>query len=601
MNYSRPVTSHQSPVTSHQSPVTSHQSPATVPAERHILLTGRTLQALARLHFDVRPLLATDSRLRLTYSTHPGSQFESGARQLSNQLTHTVIPWSEVNALQPDLTISASAHHDLPDLPGKLLLLPHGAGHGRRRTGIDGVSGVSADQLRGHSGNLPDALALPGVAARDRLAIDFPEALPKAAVIGDVCLERLRGSAHCRSQYRRHLGIGERTLVVVASTWGPHSAYAANPSLPRRLLAQLPSDDYAVAFIPHPNVGTEHRGPLPELQRPACENGLIMPIAQEGWRALLIASDIVIGDHGSVTLYAAALDKPIALASFGSAEIPAGEPLRAFGATAPRFTTDTSWLGQLESLRDDPPSGRYREFTDQILYEPESARQTRSASDTPAALLTEMIYDLLDLDLPEYRWRPTLLESPSLERECRPTSSWMVRVRLKQQQVTWRRYPLAAWEESPDLDEAGDGFASAHQVSDVATRRPEWREAPVLLHHRQPVAVWEADAVLAEMVEHHPLCSVASVRVGENRSIVITRARPRQDSWRFEFTAEPGPLAAAALDICASALYWHLHRRDLAEFPSRLVAQRGQERLVVTVRQARAGAGVGRSRFGQGR
>jgi hypothetical protein len=52
--------------------------------------------------------------------------------------------------------------------------------------------------------------------------------------------------------------------------------------------------------------------------------GLILIPPLEGWRAALIAADIVVGDHGAVTCYAAALDKPVALAAFDEHEVVVG-------------------------------------------------------------------------------------------------------------------------------------------------------------------------------------------------------------------------------------------------------------------------------------
>jgi hypothetical protein len=39
--------------------------------------------------------------------------------------------------------------------------------------------------------------------------------------------------------------------------------------------------------------------------------GLILPEPDADWRALLVASDRVVGDHGSVTAYAAAIGRPV--------------------------------------------------------------------------------------------------------------------------------------------------------------------------------------------------------------------------------------------------------------------------------------------------
>src|SRR5690606_4642335 len=132
-----------------------------------------------------------------------------------------------------------------------------------------------------------------------------------------------------RDRYRQRLGVGHgRHLLAVSSTWSRHSLLGVRRDLLRRLLAELPLDDYRVTLIAHPNIWYRHgRAQLELWFADEIEAGLPLPPPHEGWRAAIIAADALVGDHGSVTYYAAALGRPVLLAAFGSAELDPESPL----------------------------------------------------------------------------------------------------------------------------------------------------------------------------------------------------------------------------------------------------------------------------------
>lgn len=78
------------------------------------------------------------------------------------------------------------------------------------------------------------------------------------------------------------------------------------PLILRRLTSELPIDEYRTAAVLHPNIWAGH-GPgqvrlwLDRARRAGL--ALVDPLA--GWRQALIAADLVIGDFGSVSYYAA--------------------------------------------------------------------------------------------------------------------------------------------------------------------------------------------------------------------------------------------------------------------------------------------------------
>ena len=457
------------------------------------------------------------------------------------------------------------------------MLLPHGAGHSRRVGTISGASGLSSDQLLGPHGELPAAIALPGPASEARLRIDCPPAHPRSRMIGDICLERLRLSRECREEYRRFLGIGNRTLVLFSSTWGPSSAYSTYPDLPRQLHHSLPADDFAVAFVPHPNIEAEHRGPLPQLHQPYFANGLFMPQPEEGWRALLLASDVVIGDHGSVSVYAAALDKPVGFAAFGFDEITPYEPLSDIGNHALSFDPYGDVQTQVERIIDAHHSGQYRQWTEQIMAEPDIA---------PSQALRDLVYELVDVPPPKRQWAPALLSNPAPAEGYRPTSAWIGDIDIQGTDVTWHRYPVAHHRNDTPTS------PHAHTITDLSTRRPEWRSASVLLRHHEVMARWEAEAELERIFSTYPLCAAASVRLGPNETIIGT---PRRVSLRAGKSDRPGNRLIAvassgsftdtALSMVASAIYWWQRTRDWNEFPDELTFRRGEARCRVTLAQ----------------
>lgn len=90
------------------------------------------------------------------------------------------------------------------------------------------------------------------------------------------------------------------------------------------MLAALPYDEFRVAAIVHPNVWSEHGSwQIRDLLAPALDAGLMLVLHIHAWRSALVAADVVVGDHGSVTLYGAALGKPVLLGPTGARPSPA--------------------------------------------------------------------------------------------------------------------------------------------------------------------------------------------------------------------------------------------------------------------------------------
>lgn len=65
--------------------------------------------------------------------------------------------------------------------------------------------------------------------------------------------------------------------------------------------------------------------------------GLLVIPPQEGWRATIVASDPVVGDHGSTSLYSAAAERAVLLAATGLDELDPDSPTAEFGRRAVRL------------------------------------------------------------------------------------------------------------------------------------------------------------------------------------------------------------------------------------------------------------------------
>src|SRR4051794_30557546 len=83
------------------------------------------------------------------------------------------------------------------------------------------VYGLSEESLVHHGTVVPSAVVL---AHRDEFGRLTPQALPKAVLGGDPCLDRILASRAHRERHRAALGARpDTTIVAVCSTWGPKS------------------------------------------------------------------------------------------------------------------------------------------------------------------------------------------------------------------------------------------------------------------------------------------------------------------------------------------------------------------------------------------
>ncbi|RGD58627.1 hypothetical protein DR950_13265 [Kitasatospora xanthocidica] len=408
----------------------------TRPVNARVLAVTRTLTSATRV-LDVLTLLRGRDGISFYVTVNPGSAFTAGLDAYLHAIPGnvTVMPWDEAVRHEFDLAVACAVHASMHQLHAPLVVLPHGAGYNRLVTESTGdtvsAAGLSRKELT-HKGRVfPAVIGVTHPEQRRRLGSDCPEALPRAREVGDLCFDRMHGSTGSRDRYRERLGaVDGRRLVVVNSTWSEHSLLAQAFDLPIRLVRQLPADEYTVAVILHPNVWAFH-DPESVLAR-ATRAGLRLIPPHRGWQATVVAADCMIGDHGSVSFYGAALEHPTVLVATGAAELDPRSPTYAFGQAAPTLDPDGDLLSQLGEVLAAYDPADLRPITDLSL----------GSRDRAAQILTDVLYDFLTgVDQPAQA--PTLppypdpvplpFESPTgydVEGECDGT------------EVSVRRYPI---------------------------------------------------------------------------------------------------------------------------------------------------------------
>ncbi|GAB3676244.1 hypothetical protein GCM10027589_46400 [Actinocorallia lasiicapitis] len=255
--------------------------------------------------------------------------------------------------------------------------------------------------------------------------------MPAAVVAGDPCYDRILASVDDRAELRRSLGVTDaEKLILVSSTWGAESLYGTRPDLIADLLAELPMDRYRVAAALHPNIWNGH-GPrqIRSWLSAALRSGLLLFPPHEGWRAGLIAADLVVGDHGSVTFYAAALDRPVLLSAFPHHSVDPASPVAELGRTAPSLARNAPLRPQIDQALSAHVPGVHAKVTSSVTAHPGRS----------AALLRTEIYRLLSL--PEPPFPPVCDRLPTPVTEGSPPTAALVSARWDGRAFTFDRRP----------------------------------------------------------------------------------------------------------------------------------------------------------------
>lgn len=509
--------------------------------ERTLVVAARTVTSLVRV-LDVMPeIVHDDPRITVVFAYDPTSAFNNGVLDLLRSLGCRTLPWPQLAEISPDLLISASENVKVPPGDYPVVVLPHGVGFHKQVPDSAGpgtrLSGLVHDDLLA-AGRAWLAVSHPDQEAQ--LAAAHPGTAGRTVLVGDPCLDRLQASTRWRERYRSALGVlpGQR-LVLVSSTWGEESLVGSWPGLPADLLAQLPADEYRVALVLHPNVWSGHGAwQIRVMQQSALEAGLIAVDPTDGWQQTLVASDLVIGDHGSVTLYGAALGRPVLLGAFGSEAVPgtAGDALR---TAAGRLEEGRPLRAQLEAAMAGHRADRFAAVTTGAFAEPGEALPR----------LRELVYGLVGLSPTGHPGRgprayPIPLPDTARARSLMVRTS-VVRSDGGELQVEVHRFPAALAGETAEDDTSF--WHLACDVDEPDTRLIE--SATVVCSASEVFAPAAGDRRVASLLTDFPGARIAAL-TGEDGCVVGLR-----DGRRVHVRAADGPsphpgTAAAAVYVC---------------------------------------------------
>lgn len=517
--------------------------------ERTALAVVHNVTAATRL-FDVLPILADDPRVQVHFSCPDSSPFRGQIAEYLTERAITPISWKTALETRFDLAISASHGGSLHEIKAPLIVLPHGMGYNKylvakTETETENrdrfpVFGLAPEWLTHDGEVIASSLLLSHPEQLDRLATSCPQAAEVAFVAGDPSFDRILASLPLRHLYREALGVRQR-LVLVSSTWGAQSLYGRQPDLVRRLRAELPLDDYAVAVALHPNVWSAHTPwQVRRWLDASVRSGVIVFPAHEGWRAGLVAADLVIGDHGSVTFYGAALGTPVLLAEAPHETVDPASAVGRFLRAAGRLEKGPL-RPQIESALSSGPDAAVTEI---------AALATSVPLESFALLRTEL-YRLLDLPEPEHPAEPNALPLP--ESDQRQATVQEVRVELEQHAEVLRATVVRF--------AATRGRAparNAHLV--VRTDEPSstaLQLADVVVHELPGDAGW-----ITEILKALPGASLAARPVDEKTWVMGTR----DEQVRLE---NGGPVLASV------ALAWIARGNELGTLPARIEVTAG--------------------------
>lgn len=329
-----------------------------------------------------------------------------------------------------------------------------------------------------------------------------------------------------RERFRRALGVRRgQKLVVLNSTWNPDSLFGDSgdgrkgddgdilPLLLPRLTAELPADEYRLVAILHPNIWHGHGpGQIRAWLDRARRGGLTLIDPLAGWRQALIAADAVIGDHGSVTYYAAALGTPVLLGAGPLSGLDEKAPVADFVRTAPRLVPHAPARAQLEALFAEhrPMAG--------------PAEYTTSMPGESAWRLRRLFYALMGTPEPA---SPALLDPLPLPLYEPPVRSVPLRVftrvrDLDTGEVAVRRHAELSYEPA---DGSGSGDATHSAVPEDTRDISRLDLADVVLRHgpADDPRLGSPAEWAAEVLARHPHCALAAYVTGPDTCVVRTR------------------------------------------------------------------------------
>jgi hypothetical protein len=503
--------------------------------ERILVVAARTVTSTVRVLEVLPSLLRGEDRVTVVFAYDPTSAFNDGVLGLLHDAGCRVMPWAQLGDIAPDLILSASENIDVPEGDCPVLVLPHGVGFQKlvpdSRSARDRLSGAVPDSLL-ESGRAWLAVSHP--AQEEQLLATHPKAAGRTLLVGDPCFDELVASRTRRRAYREALGVADhQRLVMVSSTWGPTSLLGTDPDLLPRLLAQLPCDEYRVGAIIHPNVWSAHGAwQIRTLQAAALDAGLLLMPIVHAWRPALVAADVLVGDHGSVTLYGASAGIPLLLAAFGGDAVP-GTAVHHLASVAPRLDPRGSLRQQVEDVVREHTPDRYASVAARAFAEPGHA----------LARLRTAVYHLLKLPEPSSP-PPAPLVLPVPDPPAASVASWQVTTDVTGNSavptITVRRVPATVTAYGENRPESATCFTHLSCADDERDLRLTESASVFVRRDRAPTSV-EALEWIEDTLTRLPGSLLASSAVRGGSCLVGLR------DGRVVEAAVTGPASDAGL------------------------------------------------------
>jgi hypothetical protein len=334
---------------------------------------------------DLVPLLETDPRVEVQFTTPATADTWPGIDEYVRGFGGVVLPWHQVVRTKFDLALAAS-YSEIDKLDAPVLVVPHGMGGGRSRrspwTTAQDIGHVRPRDVLMRDGRVvPAAVAVAHESDARRYRADCPEATDRIVLAGDPCFDRIRASVPLREMYRRALGVRpDQTLVMLSSTWSQYSLFGGDLEVWSRVLNDLPADRYRVIAAAHPLIWSCHgRRQVLAWLTDHMAGGLGVLPPQDGWRAGLVSADVIIGDHGSVTRYGAALGVPVLMSAASTQDIPEGGSAALLQHLCPILDSGDDLERQVVAAVADHRPDRYAELAASVTSRPgESAKILRT-------------------------------------------------------------------------------------------------------------------------------------------------------------------------------------------------------------------------------
>jgi hypothetical protein len=254
-----------------------------------------------------------------------------------------------------------------------------------------------------------------------------------------------------------------------------------------------------------------------------------------------VAADCLIGDHGSVTFYAAAIGVPVLLGAFGASEVARGTPIEVFGERAPQLCPHLPTRAQLEATGFDWDPGRYSDLVERAFANPGLALRT----------LRGVIYESIELDPP--RRPPRVLPVPLPTPQQQLVTAHLVVASFADAsglRVDLERYPACL--------EPGGGDAHSCRHLAVDDREPDIRlreTAAVVVRGDAPWCLPgnelnEAVQWVSSTLAKYPGSRIAAALVSDGHFVVGARGGPVVEASTIAEVPNATALSASAAYAC---------------------------------------------------